>query len=224
MNKNFLLFFKDLSFNNIILLIFVISNGYSSYLQHKKHQEVLALICEEKKNIIELLDNKLEKFSYSLQLWTEKSSVGIERVKNKISLIQDKMADQHFLLASNIMQPPKVDSNFKITLFDQFLPSSLFHYFVFGVFVSCCIYFLYFSGYFNPFSYFDLSKINFFNTISSTVEGVSKNIYGETVMKTNMLSNAVQEIVIIDPRASQPFAPSAEDLELINTCISNLFK
>jgi hypothetical protein len=224
MNKKILLFFKDISFNNIILFGCLISNSYSSYLQHKKNQEILLLIQEERKNIIQLLDTKLEKFNYSLQLWTEKSNVGIEKVKNKISLIQDKMADQHFLLASNIMQPQKVDSSFKITLFDQFLPSSLSQYILLGLFTSCCIYFLYFSGYLNPLSYFDVSKFKSLNGFISNI-GVSTNEnFNETNLKDNMLFNATQDVVIIDPNTTQPFIPSPEDLELINIHISSLFK
>lgn len=225
MDKKFFLFFKDLSFNNIILFVCLISNSYSSYLQHKRNQEILSLIQEERKNIIQLLDNKLEKFNYSLQLWSEKSNVGIEKVKNKISLIQDKMTDQHFLLASNIMQPQKVDSGFKITLFDQFFLSSFFQYIVFGIFISCCTYFFYSSGYFNPFSYFDTSKFKPFNDVISNIGVSPKDNFSEIVGKdNNILLNTTQDVVIIDPKSTQPFIPSSEDLELINMHISSLFK
>jgi hypothetical protein len=224
MNKKILLFLKDISFNNIVLFGCLISNSYSSYLQHKKNQEILLLIQEERKNIIQLLDNKLEKFSYSLQLWTEKSNVGIEKVKNKISLIQDKIVDQHFLLASNIMQPQKVDSSFKITLFDQILPSSLSQYILLGLITSCCLYFLYFSGYLNPFFYFDISKFKPLNGFISNVRVSSDENFSETNLKENMLFNATQDVVVIDPSTTQPFIPSAEDLELINMHISSLFK
>jgi hypothetical protein len=225
MDKKIFLFFKELSFNNIVLLVCLISNSYSSYLQHKRNQEILALIQEERKNIIQLLDNKLEKFNYSLQLWTEKSNVGIEKVKNKISLIQDKMTDQHFLLASNIMQPQKVDSSFKITLFDQFFFPSLFQYIIFGIFISGCIYFFYSFGCFNPFSYFDTSKFGSLHNIVSKVSVSSKNSSVENVGKdSNILLDTAQDIIIIDPNSTQPFVPSSEDLELINMHISSLFK
>ena len=224
MDKKFYLLFKDLSINNIVLFVCLISNSYSSYLQHKKNQEILALIQEERKNIIQLLDNKLEKFNYSLQLWTEKSNVGIEKVKNKISLIQDKMTDQHFLLTSNIIQPQKVDSSFKITLFDQFLCSSLFQYVAFGIFVSCSIYLLYLSGSFNPFSYFDISKCKPFNNIISNIDIFPKNNFNEVIRTdNNILLNTTQDVVIIDPKSTQTFIPSSEDLALINMHISSLF-
>lgn len=225
MNQNIFLFLKNISLNNIILVGCLISNTYSNYIQYKKNQEILAIIQEERRNIVELLDKKLEKLNYSFQLWTEKSSVGIEKVKNKISLIQDKMADQHFLLTSNIAQPPKFDSNLKITLFDQMFPSSIFQLIVFGVFVSGCLSLFYFSGYFNPWLYFDFSKFRSFDpTVSKPDKLPTEIIDGVTGKENNMLFNTTQDVVIIDASSSKPFIPSTEDLELINMHISNLFK
>lgn len=224
MNKKLPTFFKDFSFNNIILVTCLASNSYSNYLQYKKNQEILVLIQEERKNIIQLLDSNLEKFNYSLQLWTEKSSIGIEKVKNKISLIQDKMIDQQFLLASNIMQPQKVDSSFKITLFDQNLSSSLFQYVTFGVLIGCCLYFFYSTGYFNLFSYFDISKFKNFSNVASTLDAFPKDNFKETFGRdNNIMQNTAQDVVIIDSKSTQSFSPSLEDLELINMHISSIF-
>lgn len=222
--KKFLVYsLKNFSVNNLFLFLCLCSNIYSNYLQDKKNREFFYLIEQERKNLHQILDGKLEKLAYSLQLWSEKSNVGLEKVKNKISLIQDRMVDQQFLLASN-STPPQPTNSFKISLFDQlsFFPSS---YILIGIFVGS-IYFFYLYGYFNPVSYIKIPDIySMFGFISEQNLDLSGAERPQNLI-TNKIEHykLIPEVIVYDPvSVERPFVVSAEDLTVINNCISSLF-